>query len=341
MDYVVQESYEDAQRPVETQSPLRAPDFLPEASELGTEEPSLPNQSPTQGQPALPGENAEVPNIVPTSGPILEQPSQQVKPTQPEAPHYDLTEDDPNSFHELDEAQKYEHLMRLGVDDMGKAESLLAEHVAKSLESNTGFEEQRPSLEGERSGDDEMEVWKALKQNGFKFKARGDKGNAVAGRFARALDNDAELKGQYAAAQGHAGKDRVRRQWAEKEYTSFMEARTQTDKYTEEQETEGTFLSLNRIAVEEGGGSVGMQAAINYAMNAAKAGPKFVEYNEWTKQATYNYIVKKQRDKSTQEWSLSKKWTRDGNSGSNSQRGHSGDGSGTAGLSNKAGMALL
>ena len=70
----------------------------------------------------------------------------------------------------------------------------------------------------------------------------------------------------------------------------------------------GNFYSLARIAVEEGGGSSGMRAACNYAMRALTLGPPWIEYDEWTQQVKFLYMVKGYDEEFRRAWSTTQSW---------------------------------
>jgi len=198
----------------------------------------------------------------------------------------------------------FDELMEVGLVDFNAAELLLAQHAHKRLEN----EEAPDSQKSHDEDDQEATMWHELRKAGFAFQCSGSKGNPIAGRWARHLKKDPDFKANYNALPTMAKKASLRQEWCNGQYTKFVESKTHSQSYTIKEKVEGTFLSLHRIAVEEGGGETGMKAAINYCLRCVKEGSGWVEYNEWTKGAKYNYVVKKKSETHGESWQKSKSW---------------------------------
>ena len=72
-----------------------------------------------------------------------------------------------------------------------------------------------------------------------------------------------EIRERYKSAKTVGAKLALRQDWAKGEYNLFVETRTHASEFEKSNDTTGTWMSLNRIAVEEGGGEVGMKVAIS------------------------------------------------------------------------------
>ena len=126
-----------------------------------------------------------------------------------------------------------------------------------------------------------------MKANGFAFEARAGAGSPMGGRWQRALASDKVdevtgkmLKQQYDELQGRAVKQNFRARWAEGMYNKFTETKTYQEGRTLERRQAGTWYSLKRIAVEDGGGGTeGLRAAYHYSVSCLRKGPRWYEYN--------------------------------------------------------------
>ena len=70
----------------------------------------------------------------------------------------------------------------------------------------------------QEKSDESDKAWLKVKENEFNFNARAEKGNALAGRWARQLAADASLKERYNACPGRAERANFRAQWARTMY---------------------------------------------------------------------------------------------------------------------------
>ena len=166
--------------------------------------------------------------------------------------------------------------------------------------------------DGDNDDDDEARLWRELKTKSFKFGAHGGQGNPLAGRFQRAKSNDAQMAKDYASMKGNTAKEKFRAEWAKGEYQRYLETKTFKQTHTQECKNAGTWYSLQRIAVEEGGGKEGMTAAINYCLSclAQPTPTDWCEYNSWTKTLKFRFVVKHVDDSFTQQWSSEQSWSK-------------------------------
>ena len=98
----------------------------------------------------------------------------------------------------------------------------------------------------------EREFWKTLETNNFNFAAQATQGNPMGGRFARRLKSDQHLKADYKNMVGNPAKAAFRREWCKKEFETYKETNSYVKEHSISKQSEGTYFSLNRIAVEEG-----------------------------------------------------------------------------------------
>jgi hypothetical protein len=190
------------------------------------------------------------------------------------------------------------------------------EKILKFLASGNAMHKNSPEPTPEANSeqqagivDSENDFWEQLKKDGFNFKANAGQGNAVAGRWQRFLKNTPEMKKKYEQAKGNIAKAELRKDWCSGQYDKFVETKVYTEKHTLSERKRGTFMSLGRIAVEEGGGHAGMVAAANYAMRSVEMGPDWVEYCEWTKSAKFRYVVKTNDDTFIRDWGKEQRWS--------------------------------
>ena len=153
----------------------------------------------------------------------------------------------------------------------GDVSSQLAKGVA-TLAANGYFDVQKvkePEKEDEEEEDDDDEAsfWENVKKAGFTVPARAEKGYPIAGRWARRLAADAKLRQTYEETQGRVAKATFRQNWAREQYKSYLETKKVTEQHSVAEGMEGTMYSLERIAVEEGGGPAGTRNALQYAMS--------------------------------------------------------------------------
>ena len=70
--------------------------------------------------------------------------------------------------------------------------------------------------------------------------------------------NSGDLKEKYKQFEGRVAKAKFREEWAKGLYDKYIETKTMREEHSIVHEEDGTFFSLARIAVEEGGGRTGM-----------------------------------------------------------------------------------
>ena len=137
----------------------------------------------------------------------------------------------------------------------------------------------------------EDDMWNGLEANSYRFKASGLEGNKIAGRWARAKLKDPKVKAGYAAV----GKEReaqanFRAIWAEQEHTLCKDEKTKKTSKLQRWKKKGRYLSLGRIAWEEGNGASGWRAAINVALNAMVVGLPFIKLDGAAQNTKYLYF---------------------------------------------------
>ena len=87
-------------------------------------------------------------------------------------------------------------------------------------------------------------------------------------------------------------------------------------------------FSLQRIAVEEGGGAAGMRAAVNYAKSCfQEKTPGWVRYNHRTCTAKSHYVVGKSSDVFERSWTSSRQWSMSSQGVGNAAQGSTARGS--------------
>lgn len=153
---------------------------------------------------------------------------------------------------------------------------------------------------------EEAEMWESLKSGNFMFNTSGAKGNPIAGRWARFIKNNPEAKAEYDQLSGYASRAKFRASWAEKKYDNYKASKISTTSESKEEYKDGTYYSLNRMAVEEGGGQEGKKAALLYAMKCQLLGKPWLFWDEWTQQPKYLYIVVGFKEKFTKAWTIKK-----------------------------------
>ena len=196
----------------------------------------------------------------------------------------------------------------MGAENPSRA---LADGVSKLFESgNMPKVCQHKRAKDDDDDDAEKQFWVDVRDSKFVVPARAVAGNAIAGRWARAIALDAGLRAKYEATPGRAGKADFRRLWARGRFDEFWETRKQTETHSQNWSAEGSFFTLEKIAVEEGGGPAGMRAAINYCMEALRQPDmeNWVRWNSWSKNVKFKYVVEKESDNFQKKWQSEKTW---------------------------------
>ena len=201
--------------------------------------------------------------------------------------------------------------IKAGRKNMGAAETMMAaymkEHVPQTPTTSVGPSNSEDEFDDENDSLEDA-FWQSLKSNNFRFTTQATKGNAVAGRWARMLKSRPDVKADYDKTIGNKAKAEFRAKWAKEEYDSYKDTKTFSESHEIEDTTTGTWLSLAKIAVEEGGGDAGLSAAMNYAMEAIKAGRGWAKYHKWTKQPKFRYVVEGDNEKSKRKWERQQQW---------------------------------
>ena len=163
-------------------------------------------------------------------------------------------------------------LLEAGQMNIKKAEALLYK-ATKHMHA----EQAEQDIEQESSDEDNAEalMFKELKEKCFLFSTAAIKGNPIGGRWARYLKANSTAYDNY-RNMGRMERKKTRTEWCEGLYTTYMETKTFTKEVIVDETTEGHWMSLERMAVEEGGGEQGWRNAVNYAIRSIQEGPKFV-----------------------------------------------------------------
>ena len=150
-----------------------------------------------------------------------------------------------------------------------------------------------------------------LKENDFFFEARAGKGNWVANSFNKWLKDNPKEKKKYDGCNRKA-KEARRKKFANMIWDQFEQKKEHKEEYEEEENKGGKFLSVARIAVEEGYAAApqaAVQAATNYAIRCLTLGDKWFEFDSFTKTVKFLYVVKGIKQKMKQAWTTTKKWS--------------------------------
>ena len=81
-------------------------------------------------------------------------------------------------------------------------------------------------------------------------------------------------------------------------WDQFVQKKEHKEEYEEEENKDGKFLSVAKIAVEEGYAAApqaATQAATNYAIRCLTLGDKWFEFDSCTKTVNFLYVVKGSR----------------------------------------------
>eukprot|EP00929_Paragymnodinium_shiwhaense_P074376 TRINITY_DN38061_c0_g1_i2.p1 TRINITY_DN38061_c0_g1~~TRINITY_DN38061_c0_g1_i2.p1 ORF type:complete len:615 (+),score=150.99 TRINITY_DN38061_c0_g1_i2:96-1847(+) len=167
-----------------------------------------------------------------------------------------------------------------------------------------------PAVQPQPTGDAADDAaWEDVAKNNFMFKTSGVAGNPVAGRWARALKKDAELKKQYSACGStYAAKEAFRKNWAKAEYDEYVKTRTFRTTVTQTMLKESSYKGIGRIAWKEGGGKSGWRAAVNWCISCIQLGGKWLKYCEKSKRIKFLWEEEKWTDEFKQEWSELEEW---------------------------------
>jgi len=132
------------------------------------------------------------------------------------------------------------------------------EAIQKAMSTLVERHEQRRE---EEEADPEATLWKAMQDDQFFFGTGGAAGNPMAGRWQRFIKGNPEQKALYDATKGLKRKAEFRRDWCKQKYDEYIQERSFTTTVSEKSLSEGRYYTLQRMAVEEGGGEVGLRAA--------------------------------------------------------------------------------
>jgi hypothetical protein len=160
----------------------------------------------------------------------------------------------PNSF-EAENAKHaaFEDLLETGkknADDAVKMLATIIQQKEGKIKSVCKTEEQE---EDDKQQEADLMMWKSLEAKNFNFATQGGNGNQMAGRWARRLKADTQLRDDYSHVKGgNAAKAAFRKEWCKKEFDRYRETSSYFQEHSTKRQSEGTYYGLQRIAVEEG-----------------------------------------------------------------------------------------
>lgn len=181
------------------------------------------------------------------------------------------------------------------------AMSSMASKMAQSMKSES------TAPHAQHNG--ENNFWEELKESNFFFNTGGAKGNPMAGRWQRFLKGSPEEKEKYDQTKGQKAKAEFRQRWAQLRYKDYIEAKEHTKTWETVDTSKGHYYSVARIAQEEGGGEMGWKAAINYSLRAFGMGPPWFEFDSWTQQVKFLYMIKGYEENFKKSWLTVKSWS--------------------------------
>ena len=121
--------------------------------------------------------------------------------------------------------------------------------------------------------------------------------------FIRELTSDPKLRDIYKACSGNKKKQEFRQKWAKKEYDQYLERQEHVKTVEKQDFSRYRVLSLGRIAWKEGGGDMGMRAALRYGLKCSLLGPPWIRMDEWTDQPKFAYVEEGWEETFKERWS--------------------------------------
>ena len=194
------------------------------------------------------------------------------------------------------------------LNDVDNAEDLDSNDIAKKLKEFQNDQPQGPTTGAPVSP--EANMWQNMQQKSFHFDAQGGKGNPMAGRWAKWINDpeNAAKKEEYKKSVGRESKLTFRADWAKKEYDRYKSQKSFTQSHSHIQRTKGKLLSLPRIAWKEGGGKAGMTAAVRHACRCMTLGAPWVKWDGWTGFPKFMHCEEGFEDLFQQQWEIKKEW---------------------------------
>ncbi|CAK0888074.1 unnamed protein product, partial [Prorocentrum cordatum] len=143
-------------------------------------------------------------------------------------------------------------------------------------------------------------IWTTLKDNNFDFKARAEKGNSFANKFADYLKTNPADAATYKSMKkvGRDAQAKMRRDWAKGEYQIFVEEKLERKVLSTKSFSKAKYRSLGSIAEAEGFLATpkrAMQSAINYALQCVVLGFPWYKHDGWVREEGFE-------DSFTREW---------------------------------------
>jgi hypothetical protein len=162
-------------------------------------------------------------------------------------------------------------------------------------------------------------MFEMLKNNNFNFGLTNSSGRGASKEeikvqylWRKALADSQDLRTKMAAAKKWTDKAKVRAEWASAEHKAWdkTSGKVKEDSNIKSEDKQGTWLSLPRIAWKEGGGAVGLKAALRYCTACLMMGDEWFEWCSMAGVMRYKYVVRTQNDRWTSAWRSFTKWRR-------------------------------
>ncbi|CAK0900674.1 unnamed protein product, partial [Prorocentrum cordatum] len=189
------------------------------------------------------------------------------------------------------------------------SESLGRIQTLRKLDPFWADEQRKATGQTDEEMDDEFrEFWLAMEKKNFYFDLDENTPNPAAAKWRRAKAANHGLADEYQKKKGFSDKAAYRQDWLKREFDKWAKrVQYKAGEINEKAESkDGQYISLAKIAVEEGGGRAGLRAAINWAHYCILLGGEMLEYCEGTKQMKYLHIVHRLTDTYKK---INAKWT--------------------------------
>jgi hypothetical protein len=141
------------------------------------------------------------------------------------------------------------HLISMANGSIDEAERLLTDLAG--AKHKAGIKLDGKAAAGE--ADPEAEMWQKMHESDFFFGTSGAKGNPIAGRWARYITSNPDVKAEYDQVKGAKQKTEFRASWAKAKFEEYTESKSHTKTSETIDTNSGSYFPLARIAQEEGG----------------------------------------------------------------------------------------
>ncbi|CAK0855302.1 unnamed protein product [Prorocentrum cordatum] len=161
----------------------------------------------------------------------------------------------------------------------------------------------------------ELEFWMKAAASNFEFAARGAAGNPAAGRWGRAPEASEQLEGRYEkATAGLEGKAPWAKQkefmqtWRQEEYEKHMKRSSKPVSTKKTWAKTCKYLSIARMAWNEGGGKAGWLAASKRMTKCIAMGPPFLKYDGWSESLKGLFAEEEYSEEFDETWAQREEW---------------------------------